>query len=89
MPHDILRTSSYDPETLTDLFQVFDEAWAELVACRIGNPANVEADRRNLAKVILELARLHREEPATLKQLAVSEMLKSLGNSGDPIRRAE
>lgn len=89
MPHDILRTSTYDPETLTGLFQVFDEAWTELVAGHIGNPANIEADRRNLAKVILELARLHREEPATLKQLAVSEMMNRFGDSGDPVRRTE
>ena len=69
----LLRRAGFGPDTLSVVFQAFDEAWSSISAQYI-SPATIEAARLKLAKAIIAVSRQDSRDPEVLKRLALQMM---------------
>ena len=67
----MVPASSFDPETLSLLSRVFDEAWIETQVMLGNKPLNATAVRSALAKRIMAAAKGGERDPARLKLTAL------------------
>ena len=73
----LIESSSYGPETLHVIFQVFDEAWGE-IAKTFGNDAqDIKRARMRLAHALLAVAGEGSDDAGTLKGNALRVMAMS------------
>lgn len=63
--------TSYDPDTLSLLGRVFEEAWMDTKAMIGPRPLDPESIRSGLAKRIMEAAESGERDPKRLKLLAL------------------
>jgi hypothetical protein len=68
----LIGGASYPPETLTVIFDAFDDAWAEVGPSMGSEPSAVEMGRLSLATIVLSLAKAGPIEREGLKTSAVS-----------------
>jgi len=67
----LIALATYGPETLSVLFQAFDEAWRDLAPSCGENPLAIHAGRLKLANAILSLARNEVRDVGTMKDAAL------------------
>jgi hypothetical protein len=75
----LLENTAYGPETLTVLFQAFDEAWGDIEGNLDNSPTAAESARTRLATIILGLASEGASDPTALKNAALQAMALEYG----------
>jgi hypothetical protein len=63
--------TSYDPETLSVLLRVYDEAWVEILGILGAKPVDAAALRSDLATRIMAAANSGERDPKRLKLIAL------------------
>jgi hypothetical protein len=63
--------TSYDPETLSVLLRVYDEAWIEILGMLGAKPVDAAALRSALAARIMAAANSGERDPKRLKLIAL------------------
>jgi hypothetical protein len=68
----LIGSATFDPQTLTTAFRVFDDAWEHIAPQVSARPEAIEAARMMLAEIVLGLMRNGGAKDATtLTQVAV------------------
>lgn len=63
--------TSYDPETLSVLLRVYDEAWVEILGILGAKPVDAATLRSDLAMRIMAAANSGERDPKRLKLIAL------------------
>jgi hypothetical protein len=82
---ELLSNTSYGPETLSIVFQSFDQAWASIAINFGDNPLAIQAARVKLANIILSMPHHHQSDVEQIKNSAIEMMARDYrtgGNSG-------
>lgn len=80
--HRLLTTaSSYTPDRLKVLGHAFDAAWATIASDTPAPPADMEAVRRTLGRIIVSLPCSETDDAEGVKQAALQVMAASSGGS--------